>query len=124
MKHADRRMDKDHSFLVFLFHAPRSMTLHIASQVFLTYYKYSSIVRNIRQVLSLTELNTRLLLNSHKGLTTIISPLFLLWKNERGLWDHHAVCVYLPPPSKFLMPELIFMKLGVYVMAPDPTSAA
>jgi hypothetical protein len=29
-----------------------------------------------------------------------------------------------PPPSNFWMPELIFMKLGMYIMACEPISTA
>jgi hypothetical protein len=33
------------------------------------------------------------------------------------------VCLFIPPKN-FLMPEPIFMKLGVYIMPPEPVSAA
>jgi hypothetical protein len=34
-----------------------------------------------------------------------------------------SVCVYVPH-IKFWMPELIFMKLGMYAMAPEPILTA
>jgi hypothetical protein len=45
------------------------------------------------------------------------SPNFL------GLWDHQALClfVYEAPPN-FWKPEPIFVKLGIYIMAPEPIS--
>jgi hypothetical protein len=36
-----------------------------------------------------------------------------------GLWDHLAVCVSVYPSIEFWMPELIFMKLGTYIMTPE-----
>jgi hypothetical protein len=41
-----------------------------------------------------------------------------------GLRDHHAVGVSLYPFINFWMPEPIFMKLGMYIMAPEPISTA
>jgi hypothetical protein len=45
-----------------------------------------------------------------------------------GLCDLHAVCVSvnppLPPPINFWMPQPIFMKLGMYIMATEPISEA
>jgi hypothetical protein len=38
------------------------------------------------------------------------------------LWDLHAVYVSVYPPINFWMLELIFMKLGMYIMAPEPNS--
>jgi hypothetical protein len=54
------------------------------------------------------------------------SRLSLFWKNKIGLWDHVAVCVCLciPSPINFWMPEPIFMKLGTYISAPQPISTA
>jgi hypothetical protein len=51
-------------------------------------------------------------------------------KNKRGLWDHLAACVSLSvcawrlPPINFRKPKRIFMKLGMYIMAPEPISVA
>jgi hypothetical protein len=42
-----------------------------------------------------------------------------------GLFDlHPVVCVSESPPINFWMPEPIRMKLGMYIMAPDPISTA
>jgi hypothetical protein len=35
-----------------------------------------------------------------------------------------CVCVSMYPPINFWMPESIFMKLGIYIMAPEPISTA
>jgi hypothetical protein len=43
-------------------------------------------------------------------------------KIKVGLWDHHAVCE--SPTINYWMPEPIFMKFGVYIMAPEPISMA
>jgi hypothetical protein len=52
------------------------------------------------------------------------SLLSLFWKNKVILWDNVVcVCVRLcipPPPINLRMPELIFMKLGVYIMESEP----
>jgi hypothetical protein len=37
---------------------------------------------------------------------------------EVGIWGHHAVCEF--PLINFRMPERIFVKLGIYIMAPEP----
>jgi hypothetical protein len=37
--------------------------------------------------------------------------------------DHHLVCVSVYPPINFRMSEPIFMKLGLYIMAPELISA-
>jgi hypothetical protein len=41
-----------------------------------------------------------------------------------SLCDLHAVCVSVYPPINFWMCELIFMKLGIYILAPEPISTA
>jgi hypothetical protein len=42
----------------------------------------------------------------------------LLLKDKSRLWDHHAVCVPVYAPLiNVWMPEPIFMKLGMYIMA-------
>jgi hypothetical protein len=40
-------------------------------------------------------------------------------KIKGGLRDRHAVCwsVYFPQPINFRMPQPIFMKFGMYIMA-------
>jgi hypothetical protein len=40
------------------------------------------------------------------------------------LCDLHAVCLPVYPPVNFWMPEPVFMKLRMYVMAPEPISTA
>jgi hypothetical protein len=45
-------------------------------------------------------------------------------KTEAGLWDHQAVGGSVNTPINFWMPEPIFIKLGTYVMVPEPISAA
>jgi hypothetical protein len=37
-----------------------------------------------------------------------------------GLCDLHAVCVSLYPPINFWIAEPVFMKSGMYIMAPEP----
>jgi hypothetical protein len=49
------------------------------------------------------------------------SPLSLK-KNEVGLYDLRAVCMASPISSRF--PELVFMKLGMYIVTPEPVSTA
>jgi hypothetical protein len=41
-----------------------------------------------------------------------------------GLCDHHAACVSMHHPYQIWMPEPIFMKLGMYVIAPNTISMA
>jgi hypothetical protein len=43
-------------------------------------------------------------------------------KIKVDLFDLHAVCVSVIPTINFGMPQPIFMKLGIYIMAPEPTS--
>jgi hypothetical protein len=31
-------------------------------------------------------------------------------------------CLYILSPTNFWMPELVFMQIGMYIMAPEPTS--
>jgi hypothetical protein len=38
---------------------------------------------------------------------------------EVGLFDLHAVCVSVSPSINFRVAEPIFMKLGMYIMAPE-----
>jgi hypothetical protein len=48
-------------------------------------------------------------------------------KIKVGLYDLHAVCVSVClciPPTHFWMPEPILIKLGMYIMAPEPISKA
>jgi hypothetical protein len=46
-------------------------------------------------------------------------------KMKVGLCDLNAVCVSVnPPPINFWNPEPIYMKLGMYIMAPMPISTA
>jgi hypothetical protein len=42
---------------------------------------------------------------------------------EVRLWDHLALCVYRPPIN-FWIPEPIFIKFGMYIMAPEHISKA
>lgn len=51
---------------------------------------------------------------------------FLADSHEIGLCDLHAVCMSVinPPHIHFSMPEPIFMKFGMYIMAPESISAA
>jgi hypothetical protein len=41
-------------------------------------------------------------------------------KMKADLRDLHTVCVFVYPPINFWVPELIFMKLGVYIIVPEP----
>jgi hypothetical protein len=42
-----------------------------------------------------------------------------------GLCDLHAVlCLWIPLPINFWIYEPIFMKLGLYIMTPEPISTA
>jgi hypothetical protein len=34
------------------------------------------------------------------------------------------LCVYAPPQINFYVPEIIFVKLGMYIMEPEPISTA
>jgi hypothetical protein len=54
------------------------------------------------------------------------SLLSLFKKIIVGLGDLHEVCVSVSPPPTiyFWMPEPVFMKLGTYIMAPEPISTA
>jgi hypothetical protein len=56
----------------------------------------------------------------------LLQPTFVILKNIKvGLCDHHAVCVCMCIPSiNFRIAEPIFMKLGMYIMAPEPISTA
>jgi hypothetical protein len=38
--------------------------------------------------------------------------------------NHIAVCVSVFPPINMRMPQPIFMKFGMYTMAPEPISTA
>jgi hypothetical protein len=51
-----------------------------------------------------------------------VNTLFLFWKIKVCLWDHPAVCLCIFSLN-YWMPEPVFMKLGVYIMAPSPISA-
>jgi hypothetical protein len=35
-----------------------------------------------------------------------------------------SVCLWIPLPINFWMPEPVFMKLGTHIMAPEPIPAA
>jgi hypothetical protein len=39
------------------------------------------------------------------------------------MWSPFCLCLYIPPIN-FWMPEPIFMKLGMYIMTPEPISTA
>jgi hypothetical protein len=52
------------------------------------------------------------------------SALFLAYFTKVGLCGHRAFCVSVYPHINFWMPEPIFMKLGMYIMAPEPILAA
>jgi hypothetical protein len=39
---------------------------------------------------------------------------------KQALCYHHAVCASVYPIYNFRIPEPVFMKLGIYVMAPEP----
>jgi hypothetical protein len=55
----------------------------------------------------------------------IISVLFLFWKNKSRLMrSPSCLCIPLPHPIIFWMREPTFMKLGMYIMAPEPISVA
>jgi hypothetical protein len=45
-------------------------------------------------------------------------------KMKIGSCNLHAVCVSVYPPINFRMAEPIFMKLGIYMMAPEPITMA
>jgi hypothetical protein len=48
---------------------------------------------------------------------------FLIKKIKVGLCDHHAVCL-CTHPINFWMLEPVFMKLGMYILAPESISTA
>jgi hypothetical protein len=50
----------------------------------------------------------------------LLAYLCYFEKMKVGLCDSRAVCV--PLLVKFLMADPIFMKLGMYIMAPEPIS--
>jgi hypothetical protein len=56
----------------------------------------------------------------------VFSLLSLFKQIKVGLSDHLAVCIFVSvyPPINFWMPDTVFMKLGVYIMAPKPISTA
>jgi hypothetical protein len=56
----------------------------------------------------------------------LISLFFpYLKKNKsRLMWSPCCLCVSVSLPINFWMPERIFMKLGMYIMAPEPISTA
>jgi hypothetical protein len=56
---------------------------------------------------------------SHKPAPFLASILYF-WKNRVGLWDYVAVCV--SPLIIILTPEPISIKIGTYIMAPEPIS--
>jgi hypothetical protein len=45
-------------------------------------------------------------------------------KSSRLMRSHCCPCVSVYPPLNFRTPELIFMKLGTYITAPEPISTA
>jgi hypothetical protein len=45
-------------------------------------------------------------------------PYFEIMK--LGVWDHPAVCVSVNHPDNFGMPQPVSMKLGMYIMEPEP----
>jgi hypothetical protein len=53
-------------------------------------------------------------------------PLLLAIFRKVGICDLHAVCEFVnqPHPINFRMLEPIFMKLGMYITAPEPISTA
>jgi hypothetical protein len=56
--------------------------------------------------------------------TQIFSLVSLFWKNKsRLILSPCCLCVFISP-YKFLIAEPIFMKLGMYIMAPEPISTA
>jgi hypothetical protein len=56
-------------------------------------------------------------------ITALIKLLSLLKKNKSRQWAYHAVCVSVYHPTNFWMAEPLFMKLGMYIMAPEHVSA-
>jgi hypothetical protein len=68
---------------------------------------------------------------------TFFSLISLFWKNETRFMQSPCcvcvclclslsvcVCVWDSLPINFRMPESVFMKLGMYIMTPEPISAA
>jgi hypothetical protein len=62
-------------------------------------------------------------------------PVHHLWKLAKqcfpyfgkitaGLCDRHAVCLHIPSPHQILTPDPLFIKLGMYITAPEPISTA
>jgi hypothetical protein len=49
---------------------------------------------------------------------------YRFWKTKLGLCDVHLVCVSPLPPISCWKIEPVFMKLGMYIMAPEPMSTA
>jgi hypothetical protein len=60
---------------------------------------------------------------NHINISVVILFSFF-WKIKVALWDHYAVCVSAYPLIDYWMPEPIFMKLGMHVMAPESMSTA
>jgi hypothetical protein len=62
--------------------------------------------------------------NVQSGL--ILSLLSLFWKkNETRLMrSQFCLCIYVSPLTNVWTPEPIFMKLSIYIMAPNPISMA
>jgi hypothetical protein len=57
--------------------------------------------------------------------TNIFCPVPLSWKNKsRFMLSPCCLCVCVPPFINFWMPELIFIKLRMYIMAPETISTA
>jgi hypothetical protein len=55
----------------------------------------------------------------------ICSSVYIFWKNKSGFKRRPScLCVCVSPTISFLMPEPIFMKLGMYIMALEPSSMA
>jgi hypothetical protein len=64
------------------------------------------------------------LFNAGFHLQRNIPSLFLSRFLKVGICDLHPVFVSVYPPYQLWMPEPIFMKLGMYIMAPGPISTA
>jgi hypothetical protein len=74
-------------------------------------------------VLSAISWEKKRCLNSSGSIKALFSLLSLLKKIKLSLWDQLAVCcvsVYLP--TNIWLSLTIFMKFGMYIMAPEPIS--
>jgi hypothetical protein len=84
---------------------------------YLTLCKFLLWYRTVKEP---TNDNDILLCLVFRGASCIFSLLYFS-KVKVGLWGLHAVCMFVNSrPVNFWMPEPNFMKLGMYITAPEP----